>query len=178
MRAVIHMGNWATHHRAHAAAMAEGLARHGIVAGFGSRNHPEPCDVAIVWGARQSQILAAEAWGARRTWFLVNGASQGNHAACLALAHIGARVVVQRNVHSSVIDGMVMSGLRPSFVAPELDPELGITHCLTPGALASALDGAPDAVAAMVVSPTGSPRPWMSGSGTHASFTRRNCSTW
>ena len=30
--------------------------------------------------------LAAEAWGARRTWFLINGASQGNHAACLALA--------------------------------------------------------------------------------------------
>ena len=30
--------------------------------------------------------MAAEAWGARRTWFLINGASQGNHAACLALA--------------------------------------------------------------------------------------------
>ena len=38
---------------------------------------------------QQSQILAAEAWGARRTWFLVNGASQGNHATCLALAHVG-----------------------------------------------------------------------------------------
>jgi lysine decarboxylase len=103
---------------------------------------------------QQSQILAAEAWGAQRTWFLVNGASQGNHTTCLALAHIGDRVVVQRNVHSSVIDGMVMSGLRPDFVAPELDPELGIAHCLTPEALAAALDAAPEAVAAMVVSPT------------------------
>ncbi len=103
---------------------------------------------------QQSQILAAEAWGARRTWFLVNGASQGNHATCLALAHLGDQVVVQRNVHSSVIDGLVMSGLRPTFVAPELDPELGITHCLTPAALDAALEAAPDAVAAMVVSPT------------------------
>jgi arginine decarboxylase len=103
---------------------------------------------------QQSQILAAEAWGAQRTWFLVNGASQGNHAACLALAHIGDRVVIQRNVHSSVIDGLVMSGLRPAFVAPELDPELGIAHCLTPDALAEALAANPDAVAAMVVSPT------------------------
>jgi arginine decarboxylase len=103
---------------------------------------------------QQSQILAAEAWGASRTWFLVNGASQGNHAACLALAHIGDRVVVQRNVHSSVIDGMVMSGLRPAFVAPELDPELGIAHCLTPESLATTLDATPDAIAAMVVSPT------------------------
>jgi arginine decarboxylase len=103
---------------------------------------------------QQSQILAADAWGARRTWFLINGASQGNHATCLALAHIGEQVVVQRNVHSSVIDGMVMSGLRPVFVAPELDPELGIAHCLTPDSLAAALDATPDAIGAMVVSPT------------------------
>ena len=31
---------------------------------------------------QQAQLLAAEAWGARRTWFLINGASQGNHATC------------------------------------------------------------------------------------------------
>ena len=103
---------------------------------------------------QQAQRLAAEAWGARRTWFLVNGASQGNHSACLALAHSGDRVVVQRNVHSSVIDGLVLSGMRPAFVAPELDPELGIAHCLTPRSLAKALDATPGAVGAMVVSPT------------------------
>src|SRR3954468_6643946 len=26
----------------------------------------------------QAQLLAARAWGARRSWFLINGASQGN----------------------------------------------------------------------------------------------------
>jgi arginine decarboxylase len=103
---------------------------------------------------QQAQELAAGAWGARRSWFLINGASQGNHTICLALAHSGAEVVVQRNVHSSVIDGLVLSGMRPSFAAPELDPELGIAHCLTPAALAAALDATPGAVAAMVVSPT------------------------
>src|SRR5271166_6179180 len=45
----------------------------------------------------QAQRLAAEAWGAERAWFLVNGASQGNLAAGLALAHYGRDVVVQRN---------------------------------------------------------------------------------
>lgn len=103
---------------------------------------------------QQAQLLAAEAWGAKRTWFLINGASQGNHATCLALAHGGNRVVVQRNVHSSVIDGLVLSGMRPTFVSPELDPELGIAHGLTPDSLARALDETPGAVAAMVVSPT------------------------
>lgn len=103
---------------------------------------------------QQAQLLAAQAWGAARTWFLVNGASQGNHSTCMALAHGGNRVVVQRNVHSSVIDGLVLSGMRPTFVAPELDPELGIAHGLTPVSLAAGLDETPGAVAAMVVSPT------------------------
>jgi arginine decarboxylase len=103
---------------------------------------------------QEAQLLAAEAWGARRSWFLINGASQGNEASCLALAHRGERVVVQRNVHSSVIDGLVLGGLRPSFVAPELDPELGVAHCLTPDSLSEALDAAPEAVGAIVVSPT------------------------
>ena len=101
-----------------------------------------------------AQRLTAEAWGAHRSWFLVNGGSGGNHALCLALAHSGERVIVQRNVHSSIIDGLILSGLRPTFVAPELDPELGIAHCLMPGALDAALSSAPDAVGAMVVSPT------------------------
>jgi arginine/lysine/ornithine decarboxylase len=102
----------------------------------------------------QAQRLAARAWGARRSWFLINGASQGNQAACLVLAHAGDRVVVQRNVHSSVIDGAVLAGLRPTFVAPELDPELGVAHCLTPQSLDRALEETPGAAGAVIVSPT------------------------
>jgi arginine decarboxylase len=102
----------------------------------------------------EAQRLAAEAWGARRTWFLVNGASQGNIAAGLALAHYGGEVVVQRNAHSSTIDSLVLSGLRPTFVSPELDPELGIAHCLTPESLDVALAATPGAAGAWVISPT------------------------
>ncbi len=102
----------------------------------------------------QAQRLAARAWGARRAWFLVNGASQGNIATGLALAHRGREVVVQRNAHSSTIDSLVLSGLRPTFVQPELDDELGIAHCLSEQTLAAALDATPQAVAAWVVSPT------------------------
>jgi arginine decarboxylase len=102
----------------------------------------------------QAQRLAAQAWGARRAWFLLNGASQGNLAAGLALAHYGSDVVVQRNAHSSTIDALVLSGLRPTFAAPEVDPELGIAHCLTAESLERALADAPGAVAAWVVSPT------------------------
>ncbi len=102
----------------------------------------------------EAQRLAAEAWGARRAWFLVNGASQGNIAAGLALAHSGDRVVVQRNAHSSTIDALVLSGLRPTFAAPEVDPELGIAHCLTEETLDGALRETPGAAGAWVISPT------------------------
>jgi arginine decarboxylase len=102
----------------------------------------------------QAQRLAAEAWGARRSWFLINGASQGNQAACMALAHAGEPVVVQRNVHGSVVDGLVLGGLVPTFVAPELDPELGVAHCLAPEELDRALIETPGAVGVLAVSPT------------------------
>jgi lysine decarboxylase len=103
---------------------------------------------------QRAQEMAAETWGARRTWFLINGASQGNHAACLALAQLGDRVVIQRNAHSSAIDGLILSGLRPTFVAPELDPDLGIAHGLSPKALDRALTAVDRSVGAIAVSPT------------------------
>jgi len=103
---------------------------------------------------QRAEQLAAEAHGAARSWFLTNGATQGNHALCLALAPLGAPLVVQRNSHASVIDGLVLSGGVPSYVAPEYGEELGMAHGVTPGALREALAGATDARAAFVVSPT------------------------
>src|SRR3954454_14981241 len=102
----------------------------------------------------EAQRLAAEAWGAKRCWFLINGASQGNLVAGMTLAHSGRGVVVQRNAHSSTIDALILSGMRPTFMRPELDPELGIAHCITPETLERALAETPDAAGACVVSPT------------------------
>ena len=91
----------------------------------------------------RAELLAAEAFGAARTFFLTNGATQGNHALCLALAPLGAPVVVQRNSHASVIDGLVLSGGRPSYVAPEYEEELGMANGVTPEALEAALAPTP-----------------------------------
>ena len=100
--------------------------------------------------------LAAEAYGAGRTWFLTNGATQGNHALCLALAPPGRRrSCCSATRHASLIDGLVLSGGRASWVAPEYDAELGMAHGVTPEALAAALArGARTPGAAFIVSPT------------------------
>ncbi|MGN6189133.1 MAG: aminotransferase class I/II-fold pyridoxal phosphate-dependent enzyme [Conexibacter sp.] len=103
---------------------------------------------------RQAEELAAAAYGAERSWFLTNGATQGNHALCLALAPPGTRVVLQRNAHASLIDGLVLSGGTPAFVAPETDDELGMAHGVTPEALRATLDRCNDVRAVFVVSPT------------------------
>ncbi len=102
----------------------------------------------------RSLTLAAEAWGARRTWFLTNGSSQGNLTAALALASLGGTVVAQRSVHSSVVEGLALSGLPAVFVQPDVDHGLGIAHGITPEALDAALTAAPGAVAALAVTPS------------------------
>ena len=102
----------------------------------------------------RAEALAAEAYGAARTFFLTNGATQGNHALCLALAPLGTRIVAQRNSHASLVDGLVLSGGIPVFVAPRYDPGLGMAHGVDPHDLALALADAPDAAAAFLVSPT------------------------
>jgi lysine decarboxylase len=102
----------------------------------------------------RAEALAAEAYGAARTWFLTNGATQGNHALCLALAPLGTKVVAQRNSHASVVDGLVLSGGLPSFVAPAYDAELGMAHGVTPDALDDSLAANPDARVCFLVSPT------------------------
>jgi arginine decarboxylase len=102
----------------------------------------------------RAERLAADAYGAERTWFLTNGASQGNHALCLAMAPPGSRVVLQRNSHASLIDGLILSGGIPSWVAPEYDSEFGMAHGVTPEALERTLHGSPEAKAVFIVSPT------------------------
>jgi lysine decarboxylase len=103
---------------------------------------------------QRAEELAAAAYGAGQTWFLTNGATQGNHALCLALAKPGRHVLVQRNSHASIVDGLVLSGGMASFVAPEYDNELGMAHGVTPEALERALARSPDISAAFIVSPT------------------------
>lgn len=104
----------------------------------------------------QALRLAAQAWGARRTWFLTNGASQGNQMAVLALRAFGATLLVQRSVHSSVIDGLVMSGAKAEYIRPVVDDSLGAAQAVTSEAVAESIATSASAglAAVLVVSPS------------------------
>jgi len=106
----------------------------------------------------ESLALAAEAWGARRAWWLTNGASQGNRTAAFAVRGLGERVMMQRSSHSSFTDGVLLAGLVPAFVSPNVDHVHGIAHGLTPEMLDDALRSEAEAGRAVqsvyVVSPS------------------------
>ncbi|PLZ92221.1 arginine decarboxylase [Fischerella muscicola CCMEE 5323] len=103
---------------------------------------------------QQAQELAAEVFGAAQTWFLVNGSTCGIEAAILATCNTGDKIILPRNVHSSAIAGLILSGAIPIFVNPEYDPVLDIAHSITPNAVAAALFKHPDAKAVIMVYPT------------------------
>lgn len=105
----------------------------------------------------ESQVLAARAWGARRTWFLTSGASQANRIGALALAGLGGPqrpVIVQRSAHSSFIDGIILSGILPVFVQPTLDTSFGMAHGVSAASLERLLSETKDAKGVYVVSPS------------------------
>lgn len=79
----------------------------------------------------QAQALAAEAWGASRTWFITTGASGCNHIATSVVRGLGREFVVQRSVHSSVIDGITHAHIEPHFVYGSVDVGLGSSHGVT-----------------------------------------------
>ena len=106
---------------------------------------------AVILAAQQ---LAAEAFGAEQTWFLVNGSTCGVEAALLATCGPGDKVLVPRNAHQSVLSGLILSGAMPVWIAPVYDSDWQLALGVTASAIATALDQHPDAKAVMVVSPT------------------------
>jgi arginine decarboxylase len=101
-----------------------------------------------------AQELAADTFGADQALFSTNGSTLSVQIAVMAVTHPGQEVAVARNVHKSVISGLILSGARPVFVDPVYDDEYALAHSVTPDALAKALDAHPDAKAMLAVSPT------------------------
>src|SRR4051812_37333337 len=101
-----------------------------------------------------AQDLAADAFGADQALFSTNGSTLSVQIAVLACTHPGEKVAVARNVHKSVISGLVLSGAHPVWVDPVYDEELALAHTVTPDALERTLAEHPDVKGMLAVSPT------------------------
>ncbi|HZZ65784.1 MAG TPA: aminotransferase class I/II-fold pyridoxal phosphate-dependent enzyme [Candidatus Baltobacteraceae bacterium] len=103
---------------------------------------------------REAQLLAAEAYGADRTYFLINGSTSGNQCMMMTAVNPGEKIAVPRNSHKSMLGGLVMSGAHPIYMQPEVDESLHMDNCVTPEVIARTLSEFPDTKAVYIVSPT------------------------
>ncbi len=101
-----------------------------------------------------AEEYAAEAWGADRCHFLVNGSTSGVHALVLTVAGPGDTVIVPRNAHKSLLAALIYSGATPVYVEPQVDPAWGIPLNVSVAQASQALHAHPEAKALFVTSPT------------------------
>ncbi len=103
---------------------------------------------------KEAQELAALAYGADRTFFLINGSTSGNQCMMMTAVNPGDKIAVPRNSHKSMLGGLVMSGAFPIYMQPEVDEDLHMDHCVTPETVTQTLEAHPDLVAVYLVTPT------------------------
>ncbi|MFF1995100.1 aminotransferase class I/II-fold pyridoxal phosphate-dependent enzyme [Bacillus mycoides] len=69
----------------------------------------------------EAQQLLAEVYGVHKSYFLINGSTVGNLAMILSCCGEHDIVLVQRNCHKSIINGLKLAGANPVFLNPWID---------------------------------------------------------
>jgi len=103
---------------------------------------------------KEAQKLAAEVFGAKETFFLVNGSTLGVQAMILSVCSENDKIIVSRNSHQSVMAGLILSGATPVYLQPEFDDEFNLPLNVKPETVKIALKKNPDAKAVLIISPT------------------------
>lgn len=75
---------------------------------------------------REAEEMAADFFQVDHTFFLVGGTTVGNLAMLLATCAPGDEIIVQRNCHKSIMNGLELAGARPVFIAPTYDEASGL----------------------------------------------------
>ncbi len=97
---------------------------------------------------------AARLWGADWCRFSVAGSTHGNQALALAVGQPGQEVIINRTLHRSLLLGLVLAGLRPVWVRPEIDPASGLPAGVAVQTVKDALAAHPAACAVFLGDPT------------------------
>ena len=102
----------------------------------------------------EAEARAAALWGVDVCRFSTGGSTHANQAIALAVAGDGDEVVVSRTLHRSLLLGLVLAGLTPVWVRPDVDPATGLPLGVAPATVAAALDAHPAARAVFVGDPS------------------------
>lgn len=102
---------------------------------------------------KAAQELAAKLWHADETIFFVNGTTSAIQAMILGTLKAGDLVMIPRNVHRSVISGLILSGAVPIFLPIEFDAEFNLPLNVSVTTIERAIKKFPQARAILLVSP-------------------------
>lgn len=80
----------------------------------------------------ESQALIATLYDVKASFYLLNGATIGLQAAMLSCFKPGDAVLLPRNVHRSVVAGLILVGLQPVWFLPKCYPDFGLWGAVTP----------------------------------------------
>jgi arginine decarboxylase len=101
-----------------------------------------------------AEARAAALWGADWCRFSVAGSTHGNQALCLAIGRPGQEVIITRTLHRSLLLGLVLAGLRPVWVRPDIDPGSGLPAAVAVRTVREALAEHPAACGVILGDPS------------------------
>lgn len=102
---------------------------------------------------KEAQERAAALYGAKRSFYLVNGSTCGILAAICAAVPKGSKILAARNSHKSVYNALFLWELDAEYIYP-VQVECGILGQITPKQVEDALQESPDMKAIIITSPT------------------------
>lgn len=114
--------------------------------GLDDLHHPE----GVI---KEAETLLADLYGARNSYLLINGSTVGNLAMVMSTVQENEVVLVQRNCHKSILNGLLLAKADPVFLEPEYYPEWGITSGISLETIKNALQLYPDAKAIILTYP-------------------------
>jgi arginine/lysine/ornithine decarboxylase len=79
------------------------------VEGVDNLHHPE----GII---KEAQELLSNFYGSKKSYFLVNGSTSGNLAMIFSCFNEGDKIIVERNCHRSIFNGIIMRKLKPIYI--------------------------------------------------------------
>ncbi|MCD8036824.1 MAG: aminotransferase class I/II-fold pyridoxal phosphate-dependent enzyme [Clostridiales bacterium] len=103
---------------------------------------------------KEAECLAAELFGAYRTFFLVNGTTCANEAMIAASVSEGEKILVARNCHKSVLMGLIISGAEPIYIEPEKSLSMATFGSISPDSVKAAFEKNPGIKAFILTNPT------------------------
>jgi lysine decarboxylase len=95
---------------------------------------------------KKAEALAASLWGADYARFSTGGSTHANQAIILALGKPGDKIAVTRTAHRSVLSALVLTGLEPIWLTPEIDSATGVPMGIPVSELERVLDQKPIAL--------------------------------